>query len=87
VDVYGYPRFMVDGKWKKAHRLICDAPPGELACHHCDVRSCVNPDHIYLGTPKSNMADKMRRGRWKGGRKPRGVNPDAVWFNPWKGYW
>lgn len=38
-------------------------PEGLHACHHCDVRACVNPDHLYWGTPKDNVADMIRRGR------------------------
>ncbi len=33
------------------------------ACHTCDVRSCVNPDHLYEGTRSQNMADCTARGR------------------------
>ena len=47
-------------------REIVGAQPGELACHHCDTPPCVNPEHLYRGTPQSNMDDKMRRGRWRG---------------------
>jgi hypothetical protein len=51
-------------------RLICEAQPGDVACHHCDEPACVNPEHIYRGTRKSNMEDKVRRGRARstGGR-------------------
>lgn len=38
-------------------------PEGMYACHHCDNKPCVNPAHLYYGTPKQNTADAVARGR------------------------
>lgn len=32
-------------------------------CHSCDIRLCVNPDHLFAGTRKDNMQDCVRKGR------------------------
>ena len=48
----GYGRFWLDGKTQRAHRVsyefnACeDIPPGHDIRHSCDVRLCVNPDHL-----------------------------------------
>jgi len=54
---------------KYAHRIALEAAlgrpvtPGMDACHTCDVRSCIEPTHLYEGTRKQNMADCTERQR------------------------
>ena len=37
--------------------------PGMQANHHCDVKLCVNPEHLYEGTQRDNVRDMVQRGR------------------------
>jgi hypothetical protein len=43
--------------------MVGPIPTGLYACHTCDVPQCVNPNHIFLGTQKDNMADCAKKGR------------------------
>lgn len=38
-------------------------PPGKHVCHTCDVRNCVNPDHLFLSDNLGNVIDKVQKGR------------------------
>lgn len=64
----GYGSFGLGGKPVKAHRasfmlLKGPIPKGMSVCHKCDVRSCVNPDHLFLGTQRDNVLDMHKKGR------------------------
>lgn len=52
--------------WEEVHGLI---PDGMFVCHNCDRPHCVNPSHMFLGTPKDNNLDCVRKGRNVRGRK------------------
>jgi DNA-binding XRE family transcriptional regulator len=63
----GYGVISVNGKPVYAHRYsqeIHNGHPGDLhVCHKCDTRSCVNPNHLFLGTRFDNIQDCVRKGR------------------------
>lgn len=57
------------GKNQLAHRFSYihfkgPIPPGLFICHKCDVRGCVNPDHLYAGTHEDNTRDIVDRKRF-----------------------
>lgn len=51
----------------KAHRVVYamykEDPGNHLVCHSCDNPSCVNPEHMFLGTSKDNIQDAVKKGR------------------------
>jgi len=64
----GYGQINVNGKSLKAHRVAYEEHLGRIpedlkVCHQCDNPSCINPQHLFLGTQKDNMQDCAKKGR------------------------
>lgn len=68
LDSGGYGTIKMGGRMVKTHRaswiVSRGTIPGKLhVLHSCDVRCCINPDHLFLGTHTENMRDMVNKGR------------------------
>ncbi len=67
-DGFGYGKIKVNGKMQPAHRFSYEQvndyiPDGFFVLHKCDNPSCVNVDHLFLGTHQDNMDDMVAKDR------------------------
>lgn len=73
VQPSGYGTLKFHQKSIKAHRamyseFVGPIPEGLLVLHKCDVRLCVNPEHLFVGTNDDNMKDMAEKKRGRGAR-------------------
>ena len=66
-DFYGYLSWGRHDKYR-AHRYAYEKYIGKITddlyvCHKCDVTSCCNPKHLFLGTTQENTRDMVKKGR------------------------
>ncbi len=77
---FGYGRLWRNGRYHRAHRVSYELHKGEIpdgmqVNHTCNNSSCVNPDHLYLGTQRDNIDDRVRADR---SHRPQGVKHPMV---------
>lgn len=78
IEKWGYGKITIHENGKrfqeKVHRTSYrifkgTIPHGLFVLHKCDVRCCVNPDHLFLGTLRDNSQDMIRKGRHRNQHK------------------
>ena len=79
----GYGTLWVNGRCRLTHRLIYETaiqpiPKGLWVLHRCDVRLCINPHHLWLGTAADNARDMVAKGR--------GVSVKSRWTHCKRGH-
>ena len=74
INCRGYGKFSVGSRSDGSRREILaprmswlltygEIPEGIFVCHHCDNPLCVNPEHLFLGSPKDNQIDSVTKNR------------------------
>ena len=84
----GYGVIKIDKVNMFTHRLSYSLfngsiPRGMFVCHKCDNPKCINPEHLFIGTPKENTDDMSNKGRGLYGRRPlvlTNIKTNEEWF-------
>ena len=66
---YANKRLRINGEWKTltVHRLVLEDSLGRqlrpeyFACQNCDVRNCINPNHLWEGSRVENSQDRFKK--------------------------
>lgn len=71
---FNYGQIKYKGKATKAHRLVYILLHGSIQvdqfiCHFCDNPPCINPNHLWLGSPQKNSSDMINKNRSNFGEK------------------
>jgi hypothetical protein len=79
----GYGRDPVSRKPVAAHRLAWIEAHGAIPAtlhvlHKCDVRSCINPAHLFLGTNLDNIRDREQKRRGRMPSQKGAANSNAI---------
>jgi hypothetical protein len=72
LNMHGYGVIFLNYKEVSAHRysykkLKSEIPENMYVLHTCDIRKCVNPEHLFLGNAKDNAIDAMQKDRLRKG--------------------
>lgn len=69
----GYGQIKIGTQTRSVHRVAAEAAgmavKGTHVLHRCDIRRCIEPTHLFLGTAKDNQADMTSKGRGRVGER------------------
>lgn len=85
----GYGKIQIKDQFRLVHRVMWESvngpiPEGMCVCHKCDVRSCANPNHLFIGTHTDNVRDMYKKGRWERKDDQNGENNRSSKLKRWE---